>query len=150
MAGSVWGFFYGGLIDDAVMERVGLRPTQRISAWLAGFEIEISPLVNLVPRPGAVAFGLLLETTHIELDHVYGQLKARYVPIPVLAFDMQGRQIPALCYVVPEMAPGRAEAAHILPLLSSAEKLRFPAWYISRIRSFLPKRHELAGDVAGP
>ncbi len=148
MAGSVWGFFYGGLIDDVVMERVGFRPTRRLSAWLPGFELEISPLVNLVPSPGAAAFGLLLETTHVELDHVYGQLQARYVPIPVLAFDSQGGQIPALCYVVPDMVPGQAEEAHILPLLSSAEKLRFPAWYISRIRSFLPKGNDVASKAS--
>jgi hypothetical protein len=36
------------------------------------------------------------------------------------------------------MAPGPAAAAHIMPLLTTAEHLAFPAWYLDRIRSFLP------------
>jgi len=42
------------------------------------------------------------------------------------------------CYIVPDMAPGRAAAAHIMPLLATAERLAFPGWYIDKIRSFLP------------
>lgn len=135
---QVWGFFYGGLINEAVMRRVGFNPTEQAQASLPNFEIRISPLVNLVPSAGAVAFGLLLRTDHDQLAAVYGQLKARYVPIPVLAHQSDRTLRPALCYVVPDMKPGQAEEAHIAPLLESAEQLGFPEWYQARIRSFLP------------
>ena len=138
MPDTVWGFFYGGLISPEVMQRVGLRPRRQVTAWLPGFELRISPLVNLAPRAGAAAFGLLLETTHADLAHVYGQLKATYLPQPVLAHAMDGGVTPALCYIVPDMAPGPAEASHILPLLSAAESLGFPQSYLAHIRSFLP------------
>jgi hypothetical protein len=94
--------------------------------------------VNLAPQAGSVTFGRLLETTHVELDNVYGQLAAQYLPYPVVAQDMDGKLVPALCYIVPEMAPGAATADHIMPLLTTAEELAFPPWYLDKIRSFLP------------
>lgn len=138
MADTVWGFFYGGLISPKVMQRVGFAPRREALAWLPGFELQISPLVNLVRNPGESVFGLLLETTHAELDRVYGQLQAAYFPHPVVAHDMMGGLVPALCYIVPAMVPAQAAASHIQPLLDAGEKLGFPEWYLAKIRSFLP------------
>lgn len=137
MSETVWGFFYGGLINPDVMTRVGFRPRSEITASLAGFDIRISPLVNLVPDPQAIVFGRLFETTHSELKHVYGQLAAEYYPYPVLAQDAESRFVPALCYIVPDMPPGQANADHIAPLLATAMQLGFPTWYLDKIRAFL-------------
>ena len=134
----VWGFFYGGLINPVVMQRVGLHPSARCLAVLPGFDLTIAPWVNLVPRPGSLSYGLLLEVRHEELDHVYGQLKAPYRPMPVVAYQLDGLLRPALCYMVPQMPEGPAEAAHIEPLIQSGEELGFPDWYLRKIRSFLP------------
>jgi hypothetical protein len=139
MTGTTWGFFYGGLINPDVMERVGLRAMNQRRAFLPGHAIEIAPLVNLRPSPADTAFGLLMEVRHEDLQHVYGQLKATYLPYPVLAHDFEGALVPALCYIVPEMPAGLAEADHINPLLRTATDLGFPGWYLDRIRSFLPE-----------
>jgi hypothetical protein len=139
MPATVWGFFYGGLINPKVMEKVGLAPLRQELASLSGFDLEISPLVNLVPRYGTTVFGLLLETTHEQLVHVYGQLKARYHPFPVVANELgEGRLVPSLCYIVPSMPPAQADASHIAPLLEAGELLGFPDWYMTKIRSYLP------------
>jgi Gamma-glutamyl cyclotransferase, AIG2-like len=135
---TVWGFFYGGLINPEVMARVGMKPTGQEVATLPGYDIRIRPLVNLVTDPGSVVYGLLLQLTHEELHKVYSQLKATYLPQPVLAFTLDGKARPALCYVVPELADGEAEAEHVLSLLKAAEKLDFPDWYLEKIRRFLP------------
>jgi len=138
MASSVLGFFYGGLINPEVMARVGWTPRHREIASLPGYELRISPWVNLVPNPFETAYGLLLETSHEDLARVYSQLKATYLPYPVAAHDAEGRVRPALCYIVPDMAPGQAEADHVLALLKPAEQIGFPQHYLDRIRSFLP------------
>lgn len=139
MTSSVLGFFYGGLINPDVMKRVGWTPRPGEVATLPGYELRISPWVNLVPNPLETAYGMLLQSTHDELAHVYGQLKATYLPFPVAAHDADGRVRPALCYIVPDMAPGQADADHVLALLQPAEQLGFPGPYLDRIRSFLPK-----------
>lgn len=136
---AVWGFFYGGLINPEVMTRLGMKPTGQEVATLPGFGLRIAPLVNLVPDSGSVVYGLLLELTHDELHKVYSQLKATYLPQPVIALTLDGRARAALCYVVSDMVEDQAEADHILPLLKAAQDLEFPDWYLAKISSFLPE-----------
>lgn len=135
---TVWGFFYGGLINPEVMARVGFAPRRQALATLPGYELRIAPLVNLIANPLETAYGLLLESTHDELARVYGQLKATYLPYPVVTHDTEGHMRAALCYIVPDMAAGQAEPEHVLTLLRPAERLGFPECYLERIRSFLP------------
>lgn len=138
MNSSVWGFFYGGLINPKVLERVGMKPKRQQLATLCGFDLRISPYVNLVRSPRHTVFGLLMEVTHAELQHTYSQLKAVYLPEAVLVSDAEGRFHPALCYIVPDMPPGQAEADHVEALATAGENLGFPQWYLTKIRSFLP------------
>ncbi len=138
MSRNVWVFFYGGLMNPVVMERVGLSPRPREVASVSGFDLTISPWVNLVPSSDAMVFGVIMEATHQELAHVYGQLKATYLPYAVLAEIRGGTMRPALCYIVPEMPPGEAEADHVRALLDPATELGFPEWYLKKIRQYLP------------
>lgn len=138
MTSHVLGYFYGGLMNPTVMQRVGMTPRRQEVAILPGFDLTIAPLVNLVRSPSDCVYGVLMELTHAELQHVYGQLKATYLPYPVVACDLDGRMRAALCYIVPEMEAGPAEAAHVEALLEPASKLGFPEWYLEKIRGFLP------------
>jgi hypothetical protein len=108
MTSSVWVFFYGGLINPTMLDKVGMKPKRQEPATLSGFDIRISPYVNLVRSAG----------------HTVS--------------DSTGHLRPALCYIVPDMPPGQAEADHVETLAAAAESLGFPSWYLSRIRSFLP------------
>lgn len=141
---SVWGFFYGGLINPEVMARLGMTPTGREVATLPGFELSIRPLVNVSPEPGSVVYGLLLQLTHAELQNVYAKLKATYHPRPVIAFTLDGQPRAALCYIVDDMPAGHAERDYVLDLLRPAEELGFPEWYLDKIRSFLPEASPFA------
>jgi cation transport regulator ChaC len=138
MKSSVWVFFYGGLINPRMLDKVGMKPTRQEPATLAGFDIRISPYVNLVRSGGHTVFGLLMEVTHAELEHTYSQLKARYLPQAVIVSDSAGELRAALCYISPHMPPGQAEAEHVETLATAGESLGFPQWYLTRIRSFLP------------
>jgi hypothetical protein len=62
------------------MAQLDMGPTGQMTASLPGFELTISPLFNVQPKANATVYGLLLRLTHIELEHVYSQLKARYFP----------------------------------------------------------------------
>jgi hypothetical protein len=134
----VWGFFYGGLINPEVMQQVGMTPKRQARATLAGYDIRIEPWVNLVPSQDDVAYGLLMQLTHRELAHAYGQLKVPYYPFPVIAQELDGRFVPALCYLSPGMEPGQAERSHVENLLKPATELDFPQRYLAKIRRFLP------------
>lgn len=132
-------FFYGGLINPDMLERLGIAPRAQTRAVLDDFALTISPWVNVEPAPDAQVFGVLMEMSHEELAHIYGQLKVAYAPYPVLVQTPDGSRLAALCYIAGQMDHGQAEAGHVQTLLDAAEKLDFPQWYLERIRSFLPR-----------
>lgn len=132
-------FFYGGLINPAVMERVGLVQRDWQVASLQGYRIEIEPWVTLKPRPSSTSYGIVMPATHAELDAVYSRLSVRYFPYPVLTCVDQG-YVPALTYLAGPMERRTADEDHILPLLHAGASLGFPDWYLKEISSFLPKK----------
>lgn len=138
MTTEVLVFFYGGLINPRMLDRVGINPLHRENAALAGFELTISPYVNVRPCNSGAVFGQLMGVSHDDLERVYAQLKVKYLPHPVLASCADGRHVPALCYIAPEMPEGQAGHDHVMMLLEAAQELAFPGWYLDRIRSFLP------------
>jgi cation transport regulator ChaC len=146
MNSSVWVFFYGGLINPKILDKVGMKPKRQETATLSGFDIRISPYVNLVRSAGDTVFGMLMEVTHAELEHTYSQLKAKYLPQAVIVSDSTGQLRPALCYIVADMPPGQAEVDHVEALATAAESLGFPQWYLTKIRSFLPAAGKAARD----
>src|SRR5688500_18659577 len=131
-------FFYGGLINDVMQERVGVHPARRMEAILPGYSLTIRPFVNVHQDVGGTVFGIVMWVTHADLERLYGQLKIPYYPAAVVVQGIDGGFVPALCYVTRDMPPEQAEEAHVRMLLEPAERLGFPDWYLSRIRSFLP------------
>lgn len=131
-------FVYGGLMNPAMQARVDVRLTARAEATLVGYELTISPWVNLQQAARGVVYGVVLWLTHADLERLYAQLKARYLPIAVNVTRNEGGSLPALCYVSMDMPAGRAEEGHVRMLLEPAAQLGFPEWYLARIRSFLP------------
>ena len=131
-------FFYGGLINRKMQERVGVTPAWSFEAALPGYSLTIRPYVDVHEAGGETVFGLVMCVRHADLERLYSQLKVRYHPIPVLVRRKNGMHMPALCYVAGGMPPGPADEAHVRMLLEPAEELGFPSWYLRRIRSFLP------------
>lgn len=132
-------FFYGGLMNPRMLERLGIADRPRSTAVLSGYELRISPWVDVAPRDAAEVHGVLMEMEAQELDAMYGQLKVAYRPVEVDVATAGGRRVAARCYVVagsPE--PRQPDEAHVRMLLDAAEANGFPAPYLEHIRSFLP------------
>lgn len=131
-------FFYGGLMNNEVMDRVGLTKREQTVASVPGFRIQIQPWVNLVRDPWSTCFGILMETSHADLANTYSKLAVKYLPFPVIARTDQGL-FPALTYLAEDMESREPDPEHVAPLLETAQRLDFPAWYVDEIRSFLSR-----------
>ncbi len=135
-------FFYGSYMNPAVLRENGVVPDRVEVARLPGFDIEIHPLANLVPSDRHTVYGVLATATHEELarlyDHARDVLGGVYLPHPVLAYTLSGQAEPALCYLAPRLAPGPAAPHYVTRIVGPARDFGFPAWYISRLESFLP------------
>ncbi|HTM19909.1 MAG TPA: VOC family protein [Kofleriaceae bacterium] len=136
-------FFYGSYMNRAVLAEAELTPTAWQAASLPEFDLTIAPRANLVPAPGRTAWGVLTETTHVDLarlyDHARSVLGETYLPHPVIVHPRDGAPRPALCYLSPKMEPRPAEAAYIDRILAPARELDLPSAYLAHIDSFRPR-----------
>ena len=135
-------FFYGSYINPVVLREVDLVSKRMDVARLAGFDIEIRPLANLVPSDRHAVYGVLATATHSELERLYDHarevLGGVYLPQAVLAQTLDGQFEPALCYIAPSLTPAPASAEYVSRIVEPARKYRFPGWYIRRLESFRP------------
>ncbi len=138
---KVWVFFYGSNINLDVLKKVEFIPEQVEVARLAGFDIQVRPLANLIPADQTCVYGILATATHDELDRLYSryvrdELGATYLPEAVLCETMEGTLRPALCYIAPRSEPSAATDEYLDRILAPARAFGFPDWYIGRLEGF--------------
>jgi hypothetical protein len=139
-APRVWTFFYGSYINFDVLKDVDLVPEKWEVARLAGFDIRITPRANLVRSDADTVYGIVATATHDELTrlytHAHDVLGEVYLPEAVLLETLDGKWLPALCYVCPDMKPQPPERAYVERIVAPARSYRFPRWYLDRLESF--------------
>jgi cation transport regulator ChaC len=137
---KVWVFFYGSYINLTVLGEVGLVPEHWEVGRLAGFDIQIRPLANLVRSEEHCVYGILATATHAQLARLYAHardvLGEVYLPEAVIVQTRDGKWRPALCYICPEMEPRPADPAYVERIAGPARAHGFPDWYVARIERF--------------
>ncbi len=138
---TIWTFYYGSNINLEILKRVDYVPDRVEVARLHGFDITISPLANLAPSEHHCVYGILATGTHDDLDRLYGryvkgELGAIYLPEAVLCQTLDGRWMPALCYIAAPTDQARATDDYLDRIVKPARKYGFPEWYIERLESF--------------
>jgi hypothetical protein len=140
----VWVFFYGSYINFDVLKEVDLVPPRWEVARIMGFDIEIAPRANLIRTDQHVAYGIIAQATHSQLARLYSHAKdvlgEVYLPEAVNVQTVDGKWIPAMTYLCPEMEPRQADEEYVERIAAPALKFGFPSWYIDRIDSFRPSR----------
>jgi len=136
-----YAFFYGGYMDPAVLMAAGVSPTDCTAGYIDRLALTIGPIANLEDHPEGRAYGLLARVSHDDLDVLYGGdpsalQGARYFPEAVLVHTEEGRRVPAVTYICPNLPGGPADAAYIAKLVSAAEGLNLPANYVAYLRTF--------------
>jgi hypothetical protein len=142
----VWVFFYGTIMNPAVMKDFGVTVGQVAPAKLAGFDITIRPRPNLLRSERASVFGSLVTVTHADLTTIYSSLEKnfglKYLPEAVLASTFDGTLRPALCYMAPTMIDGAPDPLFLKQLAQCIRTMGLPDWYAEHIES-------LGADSAG-
>jgi hypothetical protein len=140
-ARTVWTFYYGSNINLEILKRFDYVPDRVEVARLPGFDIAIRPLANLAPSERHSVYGILATGTHDDLERLYGryvqgELGATYLPEAVLCQTLDGRWIPALCYIAEPTERSRATDDYLDRIVKPARDFGFPDWYIERLESF--------------
>ncbi len=137
---SVWTFFYGSYMNLDVLKEVDYLPERYEVARLSGYDIRIQPLANLVRSDKDTVYGIVAPGTHEQLARLYAHAKdvlgGTYLPHPVLVQTLDGKWLPALCYIAPSMDSRPAAGDYVDRIVGPARRYGFPKWYIDRLESF--------------
>ncbi|MDQ2855716.1 MAG: gamma-glutamylcyclotransferase [Acidobacteriota bacterium] len=135
----VWIFFYGTFMDANVLKEQSINSPTVMPAKLNGYEIYISPRVNLVSADRSLVYGSLAQLTHDEITKLYAGLEQRfnlkYLPEAVLAETLDGNFRPALCYVAPHMDESPPDSEYIRQMGIAARAAGLPEWYAVYLES---------------
>jgi hypothetical protein len=133
-------FFYGSYINFSVLKEVDLIPDKWAVAVLHGYDISIKPLANVFPSDKDSVYGILTSVSHEELKRLYHHaehiLGSIYLPEAVLTATLDGKWVPAMCYISHDMKEHKASNDYVDRILNPAREFQFPQWYLSRIESF--------------
>ena len=139
---KVWTFFYGSFINLDMLKTMDYVPERYEVAKLAGFDIRIGPLANLIHLDQHSVYGIVATATHEELRRLYDYardgLGGTYLPEPVLVETRDGTWRPAFCYIAPGMEPHPPTNDYIDRIVGPARMYGFPDWYVARLEGFRP------------
>jgi hypothetical protein len=129
-------FFYGLFMDAELLCTKGAHPVNIRPACVSGFALRIGQRATLLGNPRARAHGIVMELTHVEIEHLYSEASVRaYRPEAVLAELTDGSRVPALCFnlLVPP-GPEEANSEYAAKLRALARRLGLPSDYVESIR----------------
>lgn len=129
-------FFYGLFMDADLLRTKGADPVNIRPASVPGCALRIGQRATLLEVPHACAYGVLMELTHDEIEHLYSEASVRaYRPEAVLVELTDGSRVPALCFnlLVPP-SPEEANSEYATKLRDLAHRLGLPADYVESIR----------------
>ena len=128
-------FFYGLFMDMGLLQQRGLAPSHPQVASLDGYDIVIGDRATLVPHAAARVYGIVTGLTHVEIDTLYAEPSVRdYRPEAVVVTREDGRQVPALCYILPHVADAPRNTTYAVQLLALAKTLAFPGVYLDTLQ----------------
>ena len=128
-------FLYGLFMDMDGLQQRGFAPSHPQVASLDGYEIVIGDRATLVPHAAARVYGIVTGLTHADIDTLYADTSVRdYRPEAVLVTREDGRQVPALCYILPQVTGIGRNTTYAVKLLELAKTLAFPGAYLATLR----------------
>jgi len=128
-------FFYGLFMDNDILRGQQVLPANPRRGYVDGLALRIAHRALLIARPGARAYGVVFGLTHAEIDRLYSVPSLeQYRPDPVLVRTLEGTEVPALCYNLPqEPAPEEHNPEYAARLRAVVTKLGFSKEYADLI-----------------
>lgn len=130
-------FFYGLFMDESLLATKGIVPSTAKPGFVDGYGLRIGERATLVRRSDSRAYGVLMDIAPGEAAVLYAEESvADYVPESVLVELMDGTQVDAICYNLPDDKVTGANEEYARALLELATRLEFPGVYLDQIRQF--------------
>ncbi len=127
-------FFYGLFMDESLLAAKGIRPAESSTGFVDGFGLRIGDRATLVRDQGGRAYGVVMDIAESEAADLYSEESvADYAPESVVVELLDGRQVEATCYNLPEDKLTGTNREYAESLLVVATRLGFPGPYLDEI-----------------
>lgn len=129
-------FFYGLFMDAELLRSKGAAPLNLRRARVPGFALRIGQRATLLPVTGGSAYGVLMELTHTQIEHLYSEASvSAYRPEAVLAELDDGTRVPALCFnLIDSPKPEERNSEYAAKLRDLARRIGLPSDYVASIQ----------------
>jgi hypothetical protein len=132
-------FFYGLFMDESLLAAKGIKPTDVSVGFVAGYGLRIGERATLVRHPNGRAYGAMMDVAPNEAMELYAEDSvADYLPEPVTVELMDGTEVEATCYNLPDAKVTGTNQDYAESLLQVASRLDLPDFYLDEIR--LPRK----------
>ena len=128
-------FFYGLFMDEALLARKGVRPTNVAKGSVNDLALHIGERATLKRVAGARTYGVVMTIDGAKLNELYAEESvADYVAEPVIVELADGGSLEAACYILPAHRVTGTNRRYAEQLLELAIGLELPDSYIEQIR----------------
>ena len=122
-------------MDEGLLATKGIKPASKRVGFVNGYELHIGERATLVRRQSGRAYGALMDIAANEASELYADDSvADYLPQPVTVELMDGTQVEAACYNLPNAKDTGTNQEYAESLLKVATSLGLPDSYIDQIR----------------
>ncbi len=128
-------FFYGLFMDQAILEKNGVKPSNPRNGYLENFTLKIGNRASLIASENETAYGVLMTVDEQAIKGLYAEASvADYIPELVTVITENGEVVEATCYNLPlELLTG-TNASYAASLHQLASQLDFPQDYLDKIK----------------
>lgn len=121
-------------MDIDLLARKGIVPEDAEVGYVDGFRLHIGERATLLRSADARAYGVMMEISPDDTKNLYAQNSvADYVPETVAVELIDGSEVEASCYILPDDEITETNRGYAEALLQVAKKLGFPETYIAEI-----------------
>ena len=128
-------FFYGLFMDESLLAKKGISPSQAEVGYVDGFALRIGERATLIRSAGARSYGVMMNISPDEANELYAESSvADYVPESVTVELADGNKVEATCYNLPVDKVTGTNRVYAEALWEVANSLGLPEHYLAEIR----------------
>ncbi|MEO9483842.1 MAG: gamma-glutamylcyclotransferase family protein [Ekhidna sp.] len=131
-------FFYGLFMDETILAKNGIKPSNPRKGYLNGYALKIGNRASLIPNKNERSHGIVMTVDSHQIQALYAEPSvADYVPEEVIVITDANESIEATCYNLPEELLTGTNPSYAQSLLALAQKLEFPEVYLAKIKKMM-------------
>lgn len=128
-------FFYGLFMDEAILLKNGITPSNPRIGYLEHYALKIGNRASLLPSENKRSYGVLMAVDSDAIQGLYAEPSvADYIPEEVTIITESGDPVSAYCYNLPlELLTG-TNPQYASALYELAKNKGFPNDYLEKIK----------------